>query len=69
MNINQLIKQSGFSKSCDGTDCHVGDYENFKQLIIAIRVEALKDAENQVRKLYADELKRLYKKVAGGKSD
>ena len=44
MNIGLLIKQSGFSKSCDGTDCYVGDYEDFERLTKAIRAEALEEA-------------------------
>jgi hypothetical protein len=44
MNIGLLIKQSGFSKSCDGTDSHVGDYEDFERLTKAILEAALEEA-------------------------
>ena len=47
MNIGLLIKQSGFSKSCDGTDSYVGDYEDFERLTKAIRAEALAEQEKQ----------------------
>jgi hypothetical protein len=58
MNIGLLIKQSGFSKSCDGTDSHVGDYEDFERLTKAIRAEALKEAEEIAKTIggsFADE--------------
>ena len=47
MNIGLLIKQSGFSKSCDGTDSYVGDYEDFERLTKAIRAEARAEHEKQ----------------------